>query len=449
MHNSLLLIAPEQEQSESMTPQVALVIDLLAEKITERLGPKPESLTFGDLFENYMEQYAVLHCKTWKSMRRMFELHLSNWKDRRVDQISKSDVTNIQVKIGEATGRHQANRVLQLVRTVYNFGVKQELIACKNPAKAFRKYEEQPRERFLSQAEAIRLLKAIRGLRYKATRDILLLLLLTGQRKINVLSMRWSDIDLDRANWNIRGSEMKNRKSHNIPLVKEALSILEARKSSDSDSDWVFPAHGKSSNKGRSDLWRGWQQALKDARLLKSDLRIHDLRRTLASWQVMTGADIRVVAATLNHCDLKSTMIYGRLNTEKVKKAIEIAMAGMCGEEVESEIERASGLDDVRTLKKSRTVSLTDAFIRDVNLPSDVRWIEYSDTDVEGLLIRVKKSGLKVFVVRRQYRHKPVSFTLGKHPQLSLGRARELAKAAASLFDAGIDARTVVQNVDR
>ena len=70
-----------------------------------------------------------------------------------------------------------------------------------------------------------------------------------------------------------------------------------------------------------------WGEIVKRAGL--QDARIHDLRRTLASYEALTGANLSTIAATLNHKDLKSTQVYARLNTEAVRRAVESGLGDL------------------------------------------------------------------------------------------------------------------------
>ena len=55
------------------------------------------------------------------------------------------------------------------------------------------------------------------------------------------------------------------------------------------------------------------------------NFRIHDLRRSLASWQAALGANLAVIQKTLGHADISTTMIYARLNLDPVRASMEEA----------------------------------------------------------------------------------------------------------------------------
>jgi len=65
---------------------------------------------------------------------------------------------------------------------------------------------------------------------------------------------------------------------------------------------------------------KAWQRLLMRAEI--SDLRIHDLRRSLGSWQASTGASLVIIGKTLSHRNVNTTAIYARLNTDPVRDAM-------------------------------------------------------------------------------------------------------------------------------
>jgi integrase len=70
-----------------------------------------------------------------------------------------------------------------------------------------------------------------------------------------------------------------------------------------------------------------WARILKRAGL--KDLRLHDLRRTLGSWQAMLGSSLLTIGASLGHRDLNTTAVYARLNLDPVRKSVESAVAAI------------------------------------------------------------------------------------------------------------------------
>ncbi len=135
--------------------------------------------------------------------------------------------------------------------------------------------------------------------------------------------MKWEQINLPRKEWRI--PETKNGTPQTITLPKEALKMLKKRRNRLQNHYYVFPGNG---NKGHLiDPKRGWQRILAHAGI--QDLRIHDLRRTLGSWQAKTGASLAIIGKSLNHKSPMTTAIYARLDLDPVGESVEKATKAM------------------------------------------------------------------------------------------------------------------------
>ena len=154
-------------------------------------------------------------------------------------------------------------------------------------------------------------------------RDCIWILLLTGVRKGNGLAMRFDEINFISKEWRI--PDTKNGEALTIPLSDQAMEILIDRQNA-ATSEFVFPSD--SSSKGYiQDLKKAWVRILKKAKL--KDLRIHDLRRTLGSWQVATGASLPIIGKSLGHKTQQATAIYARLNLDPVRESVNKATSAM------------------------------------------------------------------------------------------------------------------------
>ena len=72
---------------------------------------------------------------------------------------------------------------------------------------------------------------------------------------------------------------------------------------------------------------RAWKVLLERAEI--QNLRIHDLRRTLGSWQAADGASLSIIGKTLGHKNVSTTAIYARLNLDPVRQAVNSATRAM------------------------------------------------------------------------------------------------------------------------
>jgi integrase len=276
-----------------------------------------EELTFREFFHEYMERYSKPNKKSWKFDEREVNKFLSHWFNRKLSTITKQDVQKLHEKLFEENGLYQANRVLERVRAMYNKAIEWGWQGV-NPSLGIKKYKEKSRDRFITGVELPRFFEALEKEENHVARDFFKIALLTGARKTNVLQMRWEHIDFHHEIWHI--PETKNGEPHKVALSSQALAILNRRKKK-TKSEWVFEGEGKEGH--FTDPKKAWARILERAKI--DDLHIHDLRRTLGSWQAATGANGFVIGKTLGHKSPLSTQVYARLDLDPVRLSVEKA----------------------------------------------------------------------------------------------------------------------------
>jgi integrase len=281
-----------------------------------------QEMTFADLFQVYLERHAKPRKRTWQEDENCFKNHLSTgFGKKKLSKIKKSDIAAIHARIGKNHPTH-ANRVLALISSIFGRGIEYGLYEGANPCVGIRRFPEQSRDRFLNSEELSRFFSALEMEENATARDSFLVGLLTGARKSNVLSMRWSDIDFSNATWRI--GRTKNGTAQTIPLVGPVLEILQDRRKSTS-SFFVFAGPGK---KGHIvSPFKAWVRIRKAAGL--DGVRIHDLRRTMGSWQAKTGASLPIIGKSLNHKSASTTSIYARLDLDPVRTSMDKAVTAM------------------------------------------------------------------------------------------------------------------------
>ena len=245
-----------------------------------------------------------------------------DWSRRKLDAIDNADVRSLHAAIGK-THPTMANRVVELVSTIYNRAIEWGYRG-ENPATGVKPFKEKRRARFLNQNDPDELARFFKSLVDDTSLDFqhfVLLSLLTGVRRGNVLAMRWDDMNLDAARWTV--PETKNDEPVVVPLVAEAVEILKAR--NPQASGFVFPAQSKSGH--MTPPKKRWQALMQRAGV--SDLRIHDLRRSLGSWQAITGASLAIIGKTLGHKSPEATLIYARLHLDPVRASVNTATSAM------------------------------------------------------------------------------------------------------------------------
>jgi integrase len=300
--------------------------------------------TFADLFSEYLERHSKPNKKTWAEDESQFNNYLSKpLGSKKLSAIDRASVAAIHSSITKAGHPTTANRVKALLSSVFSWAISAGLWEI-NPALGIKLNKENSRDRFIQGDELPRFFQALAEEQNDTMRDYFLLSLLTGARRSNVLAMQWDDVNLGRAEWRIK--ETKNGTPQTVTLSPEALIVLRNRKSPE-PAAFVFPGIGNTGH--LAEPKRGWQRILERAGI--DDLRIHDLRRTLGSWQAKTGASLVIIGKSLNHKSQNTTAIYARLDDDPVRNSVNTATSAMMA---------AAGLmksADILPLKKGSTAA--------------------------------------------------------------------------------------------
>ena len=275
-----------------------------------------QEMTLKELFDMFMERYSKRVKKSWKYDEREIPKHLGCWFNRKISTITKPQVQKLHEKISIENGMYQANRTLERLKSMYNRAIDWGWDGT-NPCNGIKKNKEVKRDRFLRPDELPRFFTALQNETNEVARNYIWMLLLTGARKTNVLAMRWDEIDFELQMWRI--PDTKNGEPVNIPLTSLAMQLLTSIKH---ESEWVFPS-ATSSTGHLQDPKKAWNRILKQAEI--ENLRIHDIRRTLGSYQAITGASLHIIGKSLGHKSSISTQIYARLTNDPVRASMETA----------------------------------------------------------------------------------------------------------------------------
>lgn len=291
-----------------------------------------EEATLETLFEDFIthrrnKRGAYLTEVTKRDYLSTFNLHFAKLRSRQLSKIKDSEIANLHTKVGKEHPT-RANRIVALASSLYSHAKERKLFAGPNPAAGIKKFPENTRDRFIQADELPRFFEAVAAENNVTIRDYVLVSLLTGARRSNVLAMRWQDVNLDRAEWRIPMT--KNGTPQTVTLSPEVVEILATRKpeketENDKVTVFVFPGPGESGH--LAEPGKGWQRILKAAGI--DNLRIHDLRRTLGSWQAKSGASLSIIGKSLNHKSTSTTAIYARLDLDPVRESVNRASSAI------------------------------------------------------------------------------------------------------------------------
>ena len=330
------MLTPEQARRKAQ----ALVADVGNGVDVRR--PAIAGLTVADLIDRWHAEKAR-NVRTADELRTKALHYAGNLAHRPAAEVTRQDIGTIHSAIATTARKRVIRRVgdaLQWVETgpaglpatadkwrammhsVFAFAQAKGLVAD-NPAAgigaAFDARGAQ-RSNYLHGDALLRFWRALVADSDADTRDALLLLLYTAQRKGNVLAMRWSAVDLEQGRWTLDAADTKQRKAQTVPLTAQASAIL-ARRYRSAAGDWVFPATRGAGAMSEARMRDAWARICSAAGI--EGLRVHDLRHTAGSWLARLGADVAIRQKALGHGTPAMAARYAHLELDPVANAMQ------------------------------------------------------------------------------------------------------------------------------
>jgi integrase len=251
--------------------------------------------TFGHLAREWIEKVAKPKNRSWHLQSRRLEMYvLPEWESKPLHSIRRADVRDL---VGSIHGDVTPNRVLTLIKTLFRYALSQDWLEA-SPAEAIAKPNaEQSRHRVLDMEELRRIYVSADLLGYPAA-GFIKTLCLTGQRRTEVATMRWDDLNLEEGTWTIPASASKSGRAHLLPLPAPALALITAAPRLGEfvwANDRGGPVKGYTAAKARLD---GFLKANGGA---LAPWVFHDIRRSVATHMVRLGVTETIVGRVLNH----------------------------------------------------------------------------------------------------------------------------------------------------
>ena len=296
---------------------------------------RKDTFTVAALAERYIEGHVKVHCNAHTQW--IYEGSLRNHilpalGAKEVASVGREDVAALHYEM-RATPR-AANRALMVLSKMLKLAEAWGLAPPGgNPCRHVLRYKEGRRERFLTEDEYRRLGLALRELEAEGPAQAraaaaLRLIMLTGCRVGEVLTLRWSDVDRKAGELRLRDAKTGARM---VPLTPAALEVLAGVKRV-RRSPWLFP--GRRPDRHLSNISPYWHRVRDDAEV--DDVRIHDLRHSFASRALAVGLALPMIGRLLGHTDIGSTARYAHLSRDAEKVA-----AARVGGSIEDDVVRA------------------------------------------------------------------------------------------------------------
>ena len=272
------------------------------------------------LFEAVAEAVFQSCARVWKPGTLYVNRHyLKNqiipyFASREIADIDEQDVRNwfASLRATPAAADRSMPILSAIMKEAEKMGLRPE---GSNPCRGIRRYRRKGRERFLSEDELRRLSARLsaRAKRYPLQVAVIRLLLLTGCRKSEITTLRWSDYR--EGNLFLPDSKTGPRR---VPLNSQARHILDRQPRG--ESVFVFPSP-LDPERHRGSTLPLWYRVRREAGI--DDVRLHDLRHTMASHAVMSGVPVPVVSRLLGHSNVRMTLRYAHIADRDIEATAE------------------------------------------------------------------------------------------------------------------------------
>ena len=280
-----------------------------------------QAITFAEFVENHFIPYARKERRSCRDIENRIKLRLiPAFGKKHLPRISKRDVAELHIKLRDEISAVTANRYLATLGGMFTKAIEWGWMT-ENPCRGIKKYREGGgRKRVLAGDELVRFMKALKEETTSLPGKAIFILIALGLRKMEVLSLRWSNVYLEEKRLYLPFT--KSGRPRFVAINSQALQLLtEMSKERREGCDWVFPS---TSHLGHlMEVRRTFETITKKAGI--TGLKLHDLRRSYASILVNAGVSIYEIRDLLGHSDVRTTQVYAHLDTSTLQNATETA----------------------------------------------------------------------------------------------------------------------------
>ena len=320
-------VAPDEARKDA-----AAVIDRIRRGEEPFPPPKAPEPTVADLAERYMTAHVETNCrpKTVETFGRAVRLYIvPELGDLRLSEVDRSHVSDLHYKMRDKPA--QANQTVGVLAKMFRLAEAWGMTPPRrNPCRSVRLYRKNRRERFLTPEEYRTLGRVLceaetDGSTMPSAVAAIRLLLLTGCRKNEIVTLRWDDIDRTAGEIRIRDGKTGARRVPLTPAVERVLAGIGRV----DGNPWVI--RGQNPRDHLKNLDQVWLR-LRDRAELK-DVRIHDARHSFASRALAIGESLPTIGRLLGHRRVTTTARYAHLARD-TERASAVKVGGSIGADI-------------------------------------------------------------------------------------------------------------------
>ncbi len=307
-----------RRRAEQLKAETSLGGDPVAEAEKKKAIPTVAAFLSGRYLPHIRERLG-----SWRNTEAYCRRITASLGGKALDEVTAADVSSFRRRLmDEKLSNSSVNRHLATVRNLFNLALRWQLYAGVNPASSPGMLPEQHRDVYLTAQETQALVRALDEEPHREAAAALMLLVVTGARKNEVLKARWDYVDLDRRLLTVPKS--KSGKPRHIPLSPLAIRVLtmQMERRWEGDGGYVFP--GRKEGQPLEDVRSAWTRAKKKAGLLP-DLRVHDLRHSFASALANSAVPLNEIGVILGHSQLSTTARYAHHAPQRLVETATVA----------------------------------------------------------------------------------------------------------------------------
>jgi integrase len=295
-----------RKEAQVLLGKMVTGIDPLA----ERKALREKGVTLQAAFNEYLKARKSLKPATVLDYHRVLKQVMPDWLNKPITSINRDMVSKRHAKYGENNSEARSNLAMRLLRAIFNYAINHYQsddgvgVIAINPVKflshARSWYRVERRQTIIKQHQLGHWYGGLQQLsqhyefnQAEMWKDYFLLVLLTGMRRTEAASLKFSDLDMNAKTFTLR--DTKNRDSHTLPMSEFIFDLFQRRKLA-SNGEYVFPA---SSNSGH--IMEPRKAMLKIIELSGVQFTVHDCRRTFITAAESLDISAYAVKRLANH----------------------------------------------------------------------------------------------------------------------------------------------------